>query len=187
VTANLYREAKNLLNQNRFAEALSVYEKLAGLGDVKSQVFVGRMTYKGLGAPKDVEKAFAWFQKAASLGSSAGAFFCGRMLVTQGRYVESEAWFSTAAREDYSAAVLWMGLLRTRRLLENPDFETGLAYVQRAARLGNFLAKRELIQIMLSGRFGFLGILRGIALFPITLVCALIEVRFNGISHKVQG
>ncbi len=183
----LYDQARSLLDQKQFSEALRIYEDFANRGDMQCQVFSGWMTYEGLGTPKNVERAFIWFQKAADKGSSEGAFYCGKMLVTQGRYAEADSWFSNAARTNFGPAVLWMGLLRTRGLIADSDFAAGLSYLREAVRLGNLPAQRELVQLMLTGRFGITGILRGIALFPTILVRGFMEARRTGPSPNLQS
>lgn len=172
--AESYRDAKKLLNQDRFAEAFSLYERLAKAGDAHSQVFLGWMYFEGLGVEQDKEKALEWFMRAASLGSIDGAYYCGRCALSMKNYHSALDWFGKAAVQDYGPALLGIGVMHLRGLGIPVDIEKGVTYLKRAMDAGDFLARRELAVLMIRGKLGVSRIPVGLLLFPYAVIGAVI-------------
>lgn len=182
-----YRTAHELLNQRRYAEALAIYEDLARAGDPQCQVFLGWMYHEGLGVTKDAEKALGWFERAASLGSKEGAFYCGRAAASLGRYEEAIKWFHAAARQEYGPALLWLGLVHVRGLGTTADLEKGIGYLRRAVKVGSFLAQRELALLMIRGKLGISKIPLGLALLPYSVIAGIAAAVWRGPSDQLIG
>lgn len=183
----LYRTAHELLDQSRYAEAFAIYEDLAKAGDPQSQVFLGWMYHEGLGVTKDAEKALGWFERAASLGSKEGAFYCGRSAASLRRYEEAIKWFHAAAKQEYGPALLWLGLVHVRGLGITPDLEKGIGYLRRAVKAGSFLAQRELALLMIRGKLGISKIPAGLALLPYSVIAGVAAAVSKAPSDRLIG
>ncbi len=182
-----YQAAKELFSKKRFAEALVIYERLAQDGDPQCQVHIGWMYHEGVGVAPDREKARSWFQRAASLGSKEGAFYYARALGSIGRHEDAASWFQKAARQNYSPALLWLGLSYVRGLGMPTDFLKGVDYLQRAADAGNIFAKRELGLLMTRGRFGLLKVPLGYLYLLYSAISGVVVAIYDPYSDRVKG
>jgi hypothetical protein len=183
-----YERARALLNKGRADEAFPIYKSLAEGGDSRCQVFVGWMLHQGHGVPQDIERARSWFERAASLGSTEAAFYCGRSAFAQGKYAEGLPWFRRSAAQGYGPALLWLGLAHVRGHGIEVDRSKGIQYLQQAAEAGNFFARRELALMMIRGEFGLLRIFAGLILLPWWLVIGISEVlRGDPFSDRIRG
>jgi len=182
-----YRAAGKLFEEGRYREALVAYEELARTGDPNCQVFLGWMYHQGLGIPKDEQKALDWFRRAASLGSKVGAFYCGRSAVYSGSYDDAIRWLLKAAAQDYSPALLWLGLIHLRGLGVSPDPRKGISYLERAADAGNLFALRELGLLMVRGKLGFMKIPLGLIVVPYAVITGIVTAVLNRHPEKVMG
>lgn len=187
LSSSEYETAQKLLKENRYNEALAIYERLAELGDPECQVFAGWMRHEGLGGDRDDERAFMWFEKAANLGSSAGAFYYGRLLGSTNRFVDALRWYGVSAAADYAPAAYWLGRMYVRGEGVEVDISKGVEYLERASRLGNLWAAQELSVLMISGKLGSWRVAKGLCLFPVVLVRILIELIYRGYSNRLIG
>lgn len=185
-----YERARRLLDSGKAShayEAYEIYELLAREGDPNCQVFAGWMSYTGHGTKKDEKLGLEWFRKAASVGSAAGAFYCGRHAAIVKDYPEALRYFYQAAENQYSPALLWLGLAHLRGYGVPMNQEKGLGYLRRSADAGNFLARRELAVLMIKGKLGLANVAPGLVLFPYYVVAALVDGLSKGYSEKLMG
>src|SRR3990167_2513064 len=186
-----YDRARALLKANKLAEAFAAYEDLARAGDVQCQIYVGWMLHEGQGVPRDKERALGWFERAATLGSKEGAFYCGRSAFGRNDHTQGLRWFHQAATQEYGPALLWLGLAHVRGLGVAVDRPKGIRYLERAAATGNFFARRELALMMIRGEFGIARILVGLAMFPWWIAVAIADglgrSALYSHSHRVMG
>lgn len=63
-------DANKLLETRAYSQALALYSKLAGAGNVQAQFHLGEMYWYGEAGKVDLEQARAWFTKAAAGGSA---------------------------------------------------------------------------------------------------------------------
>ncbi len=54
---------------DRYEEALPLFEKLAREGDAEAMYYLGMMYYEGWGVEKDLDKAVEWWKRANRRGS----------------------------------------------------------------------------------------------------------------------
>jgi hypothetical protein len=73
VAANDLASANALFEQKKYAEALTLYTKLANAGNVDAQQQLGQMYWYGEAGAVDEAKAQAWFRKAAARGNAVAA------------------------------------------------------------------------------------------------------------------
>jgi hypothetical protein len=67
------------------------------------------------------------------------------------------------------------------------DLAKGLSYLERAADLGNFFARRELAILMIKGKLGMANFAVGLVLLPYYAVVALVDGLSNGYSERFLG
>jgi hypothetical protein len=176
-----------LVRRGRFSEARAIYERLASEGDVNCQVFLGWLYYEGLGIAKDEARAFTFFRIAAEAGSSQGEFYCGRYTVKIGRHAEALSWFRRAASKGYGPALLWLGIMTVRGIGVEPNLGTGIEYLKRSAKTGNFLALRELSILMIQGRLGVLSIPVGFLLLSYSVLGGVCTAILKEDSNRLIG
>jgi TPR repeat protein len=168
-----YDRARRLFIEGKADEAFGAYKSLAEAGDSQCQVFVGWMLHTEYGVPQNKELAIAWFERAATLGSGDGAFYCGRSTFQRADYATGLRWFQQAAEQEFGPALLWLGFAYLRGLGVAVDRPKGIRYLERAAETGNFFARRELALMMIRGEFGISKIPMGLVLFPSWLMVAI--------------
>lgn len=183
----LYQNAKSLLGRKRYEEAFEAYRNLANAGDPQCQVFLGWMYHEGLGTTRDVDEARAWFEKAALLGSKEGAFYCGRSAAAFGKHEEAVRWYRKAASQEYGPALLWLGLVHLRGHGVEKDLPKGISFLERAAKTGNYFAKRELALLMIRGKLGVSAIPTGIVLLPYVVIAGIVSAISQGDTDKLIG
>ncbi len=96
-------EGRQALDQEKYEQALAIFQPLAEAGDPEAQFFLGSMYFAGQGVPRDHAKEAKWMQRAADQGFGWAQNMLGRMYST-GRGVEQDdtqayMWFSLAAAE----------------------------------------------------------------------------------------
>jgi TPR repeat protein len=145
------------------------------------------MYQQGVGVERNEETALRYFLGAANLGSRVGAFYCGKHALIDKRYDQAFAWLQQSANQDYGPSLLWLGLAHVRGTGVEVNIKTGVAYLERAAGTGNFLARRELALLMIRGKLGLARIPIGLVLFPFAVLAALVSGIFAGYSDKLMG
>ena len=115
----IYIDPKLMSSLNDMAEKkqedLKALQEAAEDGDLDAQYRLGRSYYFGDdGAPKDGEKAFYWFQKAAEGDSIAAQYYLGvcysRSVGTEKDIARAVELFTAAADEGYAPAMTELGL-----------------------------------------------------------------------------
>ena len=72
-----------------YARAMDLWLPLAKAGDPRAQEFVGILHEGGHGVPKDIDKAMAWYERAADGGDMAAQYNLGRIYL-EGKLVEQD-------------------------------------------------------------------------------------------------
>ena len=182
-----YRVADTLMAEKRFSEALNVYSGLASDGDTWAQCQVGWMHQEGVGVPKNSTLALQWFERAASLGSAQGTFYCGRVAAEQSRWDEAIKAFRRGAENEYGPALLWLGLIFIRGYGVEADLKKGLSFLERSAETGNYYARRELAMRMIKGKLGLRKIPAGLALLVGSVVAGVYQYISVGRDDRLNG
>lgn len=121
--------------------ALGWFEKAAATGNVTAIAYVARAYDQGLGVAPDPAEAFRWYRAAAEAGNATAQTRLGVYYATgRGGIVENKPlareWLGKAAVQSHPEAMLLLG----RALLVDPladgDAAEGLAWLERAATLG---------------------------------------------------
>jgi uncharacterized protein len=68
----------------------ALLERLASAGNGEAAYHLGMLAHTGIGMPRDVKKAFAWFTKAAAAGDPLGAYKVGCFYAGQGEGVVAD-------------------------------------------------------------------------------------------------
>ena len=100
--------AKAALHGGRYADAKAGFEGLAQAGNPEAQFYLGRMAAGGLGVPKDVAAAVAWYRLAAQQGHMEAQarlgshYFLGTGVAQS--YPEAARWSRLAADQGHGGA-----------------------------------------------------------------------------------
>ena len=125
-------------------------------GDVKAQVELGRLYWRGLGLNQDFKKAASWYRKGAKMGNIDGQYYLASAYEI-GKGVEQNTelalmWHSRAAEQGDSRSVVAIGRALS---IGAPGVERDLAkaaqFYRNAAERGNSVAQYELAQFYYHG------------------------------------
>ena len=153
---NPYDEAvTKVLAQQQQQQRSADLIKRAEQGDVSAQFNLGSMYANGEDVPKDVAKAFEWFQKAAAQGDAAAQFNLGTMY-REGEGVPKDAakafeWIQKAAAQDLARAQYNLGLMYREGEGVAKDATKAFVWLQKVAAKGDALAQINLGQMDGSG------------------------------------
>lgn len=182
-----YYAAKRLLKAGRNEEAFEIYRKLAEEGDPNCQVFLGWMLWEGIGTPQNASLAFEYFKRAATVGSARGAYACANYLLNRRQFADAIPYLQASARLDFSPALLWLGICYLRGRGIRQDSDKALRLIERAAHLGNWMAKRKLASLKIAGYYGRLRVVEGLIALPFVIVVGLARFLTDGYSEKFMG
>ncbi len=65
----MLKTAMEHFENDRYEEALPLFEKLAREGNAEAMYYLGMMYYEGWGVDKDLDKAIEWWKRANRRGS----------------------------------------------------------------------------------------------------------------------
>ncbi len=152
------------------SKAAQLYRQAADLGDADGQMYLGEAYFEGYGVDKNFDQAFYWINKSADQGLDEaieflnerygkvlrlGVFFHESGMPPEdvvippfaendlfGRTVKSALdWFSIQAGKSDPFALNVLGTLYWGGYFYNKDEDRGIAYLRKAADLGNDEAK----------------------------------------------
>lgn len=145
LTREYYTQGEGEYRRQNYAEAVSLYEKAANLGDPRAQCALAGCYAGGRGVTRDAAQAAAWYEKAALQGY-AKAQNALADLYRNGRGVERDeiqaaAWYEKAARQGYAKAQFNLGLCYSNGWGVAKDDALAMLWYQKAARQGHADAK----------------------------------------------
>lgn len=95
----LLETAWGMYQRGQYADALRCFLSLDERGSLSAAVYIGYMHQRGMGIPKDAEKASRYFSKAANAGSADGQYYLGALLQSSNDLRGAEAWYAKAAAQ----------------------------------------------------------------------------------------
>ena len=92
----------------RYGESRTIFADLAAAGNVRAQFMMGTIHEQGLGVPKSLECAVAWYRKAADGGNASAQYNLG-VLYQFGKGIAKDAkaaafWLQKAADQGHGRA-----------------------------------------------------------------------------------
>jgi uncharacterized protein len=144
--------------EQNYAKALQLYLQAADLGDAEAQYVSGGMLFKGMGAPKDINRAFRLLYQAAVNGQSSAvseqlvgqAFLLGAGLPKN--YAKAIDWYTKAADNGNVEAQNELGFLYFLGKGVDQDIDKGGSYFLMAARGGLPVAQYNVGIMYATGR-----------------------------------
>jgi TPR repeat protein len=138
------------------SQAVVMFERQAETGDPEAQNSVGEMYARGLGVPKDPEKALQWFRKSAEQGNARAQANLGAMhekgLGVPQDKAESVKWFEKAAAQGHPGAQYHLGEILMGGLGVRRDPKTAVQWFLKAAEKGHSRAQNNLGILYSEGR-----------------------------------
>jgi len=162
--SDLYSLAASLVAQNRYVEALGIYERLAEDGDVRCDLYVAKLLFDGIGVPQDRLDAMCRFRRVAETGVPDGMFYFASALSVQGEDQEAFKWYQRAAAKYYSPALFRLGNCYLEGIGIEKNKKLGFSCLEEAARSGHVIAMGQLARRYLRGENGIMMLPRGIKL-----------------------
>ncbi|MBL4691972.1 MAG: sel1 repeat family protein [Magnetovibrio sp.] len=130
------------VNQQKAAVVAALVPK-AEAGNSAAQFELGKAYETGVGVPKNIQKAFAWYKKSADKGSSQARFTLG-MMYANGKgavrqdYFQAAKWFRVAATFNNDAASQFrLGELYFYGRGVEHDYGKAIEYYTQAANQGH--------------------------------------------------
>lgn len=137
---NTSDEIDALVEKGQFAAAARLAQTEAGRGDPIAHAWLGRFYENGEGVPTDAKKAVHHYRIAAEDGSNYARWRIGVMIdvdTAEGTLEEAVALFRAAAKQDYTAAIVSLGVMQATGRGTKRDLAAALSSYMRAARLGD--------------------------------------------------
>ncbi|MBR3447790.1 MAG: sel1 repeat family protein [Oscillospiraceae bacterium] len=131
---------KELIDQERYDEALPIVKQLAVEGDVDAQGYLGWMHLKGCGVEKNDAFAVEWLRKAAEQGNSKAQFNLAYMY-EEGRGVKKDGsqaviWYRKAAEQGDVQAQHNLGLMYKNGNGVSKDMTKAVEWLRKSAEQG---------------------------------------------------
>lgn len=109
------KTAQQAFAAGSYETAYRLFQPRAAAGDIEAQNYLGVHYYLGLGVPRDLARALAWYEKAAKQGNPAAQF--NYALMFHGGYgtaqdpVAAFMWYYAAYRQGHANAKRYMDVL----------------------------------------------------------------------------
>lgn len=123
--------------------AFDYYKKAAENGNVIGQTNLGMMLRKGVGYPRDLEKAKFWLTKAANKNYATAINELGLVYESIKEYQKALELFHRAAKLNYKYALYNLGRFYENGLGVDKDLVLAKQWYLKAARLGHTIAKQR--------------------------------------------
>ena len=137
---NASDEIDTLVDKSQFAEAARIAQAEAERGDPIAHAWLGRFYENGEGVAADARTAAYHYRIAANEGENYARWRLGVMIDTgtaDGSLEEAVALFRAAANEDYTSAIVSLGVMQATGRGTPQDDVAALSSYMRAARLGD--------------------------------------------------
>jgi TPR repeat protein len=139
--------AFDALEAGNYAVSARLFEPLAARGSETALLNLGWMYCYGRLGPPDREKAIALWEEAARGGSAAAKHYLGRAFKKAGDLQRARSLFIEGAEQGNTACMNMVGRMLVRGQGGDADFQTGVAWLTRAADSGQVYARRELFRL----------------------------------------
>jgi TPR repeat protein len=162
--------------------------RLVEKGSVQSMVHLGYLyayRVEDSGGP-DLREAERWYRRACEAGSVEAGFHLGRFYLKTKSNDQAREAFEIGARRGYAPCLFHLGRMYRDGLSVESQFDRAREMFERAASLDHIYAKRALGRLLLSGRFGFLGRLKGLRLVLAAAIDATKEIQKNPDSERLK-
>jgi|NitcycUWRROWE17A_1032939.scaffolds.fasta_scaffold00106_3 uncharacterized protein len=159
--------AKSLLKENRFQEAIAIFERITNdqsKDSAEAAYCLGILYHSGNGVPKNVDEAAKYYLIAEQSGHPMATYRLGGIYHRLGELQKAYDSFRSVARSNPSAAFWSYRLLTTDRHLDS-DPDASEKYLNSAAEQGHVRAQRIIAMRYILGEEGLLKIPYGLQLF----------------------
>jgi TPR repeat protein len=174
-----YLAAGKALERDR-VQGLAEITLLADRGSVLSMLFLADSLRNGDDGKADLNKSEGWYSRAASLGSGRALYGLGLIQLRRGEIAKAVQAFEAAGEQRCGAALWALGLIyKQGDESVAPDIEQARAHFERGASLGHVWSSRSLSVLLMSGHWGFLAHLRGVATYLTGFVAAAVAILSN--------
>ena len=159
---NEYRQLFELSNSDPKA-ALPGLEKLAARGSVASMLHLASGYMRGIPENRR-DYAKRWYSLASNKEHQGATMVYGRLCLDDKEYNAAKTAFEKVAKLGDPTALYMLGSMRLKGLGDAPSKEQGVALLTQSSVLGSSFATRDLVILMLSGKLGLAGWLKGFAM-----------------------
>jgi serine/threonine-protein kinase len=137
------------------ADAISLFQQAAGMGEPRAMLELGKMYSAGDGVGKDAAEAARWYRKAADLGNASAMVFLGALYV-QGAGVpkdlgEAAKWIRKSADSGNAIAMDGLGQMYNNGQGVPTDAAQAVTWYRKAIDAGNAAAMYHLGLLLENG------------------------------------
>ncbi|GJL65720.1 MAG: hypothetical protein NPIRA05_06910 [Nitrospirales bacterium] len=161
-TNSLLAEAKHLLDDEKYEEALVCYLSLAEQGEPHAQTMVGWIYQYGLGVQQCDKEAKKWYVLAAQSEYCSAEFYLGVLCMQNEDYESGKNWYEKSAAHGYMPAVYRLAWIYQEGKGVNVDKDRAYELFNKNAQDGHIFSQMAKAKILLKGCRGPLGRLAGV-------------------------
>jgi len=187
-----YSYAISLYDKEIYDEAFKVFLGLAENEDYRSQYMLGNMLYYGLGAKKDEQKAYVWYERASNNGEAISQHLIGNCYL-HGSYgftknfTKAFEYINKSSLEDYPNATHDLAIMYMQGIGIEADREYAKKLLEKNCKNKYLDSIKLLIEYYIKGYFGFLNRLNLVKIYLLSKkVYNLENSSFSG-SHVARG
>lgn len=180
------RKAYDLLSSDP-EKSEQLLHGLAQTGSVASMLYLGWAYQNGIiGGRVDCDNSERWYLSAVDHGSKLAAYFIANLYLSNGKSDKAIVILSNENLSCYSPALFVLGKIYYYGIGVDKNISLAKIFFEAAARLGHVFAKRKLSGLLLSGKYGFPGAIRGVLLLTSSIFGVIIVGMRDPSSDKLR-
>jgi TPR repeat protein len=147
------------------SQALHDLEELADRGSQMSMRYIAQAYKDGTEVTRDLDQAEAWYRRAINAGSTHSMHSLGLLYLYKKEYLKAIEEFSAAVSKNSSPSMYILGRMYFRGEGVDRNISAARNLWENGVTLGHIPSRRHLADLLMTGQFGILQILRGVWLW----------------------
>lgn len=166
--------------------AMAEFKDLADAGSTQSMVYLGYLYGSGIGVEKSPKSGEMWYKKAELSGSIEARYRLSNVFIYQGRFKEALDLLKILENVGYTPGLYSLGAMYMRGQGVDKDMNLARKYWSFASERGHLIARRDLASVYLTGKFGFLNLIKGIWWKMTIFIPIFMTLRQNSYSARLR-
>ncbi len=130
------------------------FDVLADKGSMQSLIYIGVAYRDGHGVQKNLQLAESYFLRAFKAKNDVAGYYLGKLYMEQKRYQEAFEVLNKSAKYEFAPTLSCLGRLYMEGCGVKKDVIRAKELLEKASKLGNIWASRDLASLYISGEFG---------------------------------
>lgn len=150
--------------QSEPSKGFSELYSLAGKGSIRSIFYVACGYRDGLGVEVDEKLAETFFSQAHDSGYALASYNLGRFYLDREKYQRAFDVLSISEKLKYPPILSCLGYMYMKGYGIEKQLDRAKILFEESSELGNIWAKRRLSRVLMTGKYGVAGYIRGVFL-----------------------